>query len=40
MRSLVAYSAEDSFLLFYFVVLYAAGSLVDHVVAGAKEESY
>jgi len=27
-------------ILFYFFVLYAAGALVDHVVAGTEEESY
>jgi hypothetical protein len=40
MRSWADFLEVDSFLLFYFIVLYAAGSLVDHVVAGAKEESY
>ena len=27
-------------ILFYFFVLYAAGALVDHVVAGTEDESY
>jgi hypothetical protein len=27
-------------ILFYFFILYAAGTLVDHVVAGTDEESY
>jgi hypothetical protein len=27
-------------ILFYFFILYAAGALVDHVVAGTEEESY
>ena len=27
-------------ILFYFFILYAAGTLVDHVVAGTEEESY
>jgi len=27
-------------ILFYFFILYAAGTLVDHVVVAAEEESY
>ena len=27
-------------ILFYFFILYTAGALVDHVVAGTEEESY
>lgn len=27
-------------ILFYFFILYAAGALVDHVVAGTEEASY
>jgi hypothetical protein len=41
LTQLVAYGiAVLPSILFYFFILYAAGTLVDHVVAGTEEESF